>query len=206
MAALPPSASLHILPLFTLTEQIQRKLIEILRHLVVTYPRIFNQTVKLTQPPPRPLSWYLLRSAHDPLVWPGTALCARCLSQCTRYTEVILKAWLLTPCNGPPSDLPAGSTAWVPKHGGRLSQCMQVWVAGKQLHPTHELAVYRGLYVCLKCGFIAGHRAAKLVLPCAPATRSGRQNLSRLSQGRIPHGTPGWPEDASREHRAWIAL
>ena len=42
----------------------------------------------------------------------------------------------------------------------------QVWVGGQLLHNSHSLAVYRGLYLCRRCGCYAALVPKLLKLGC----------------------------------------
>ena len=113
------------------------------------------------------------------------ASCLLCGSGVTGESYRRLANWLATPCR------PVRSTDVIAS-----SQGHRQFVCGTVLHPTHPIRWHRGLAFCATCGYVAGHRARRLVDPC-PGLPSpqGMQNMNRLIRGVLPHGTPSWPID-----------
>jgi len=69
-------------------------------------------------------------------------------------------------------------------------------VIGKQhTHPTHSLALYGGMYICLACGYTGRERinTTGLGSPCKSCpTYACKQNIRKYIQGK-PLPNPGWP-------------
>ena len=91
-----------------------------------------------------------------------------------------------------------------------VPQSLSVRIAGRVLHSSHKLRVYRHLYFCTECGKIAGIRVQQLADLCKPlqvSDLSGRQvpagtrNLRRLAQGELPFGSPFWPDQIPLQWR-----
>ena len=63
--------------------------------------------------------------------------------------------------------------------------------------PSHRLAFYRGLCVCLRCGHMAHTEIHKLRDPCHPPRTAGTSNLKRLREDKSPYHIlrryQGWP-------------
>ena len=59
-----------------------------------------------------------------------------------------------------------------------------IQVAGKDLHISHDIWVYKHLYFCRQCGRVAGWRVVQLGGACEPIPLSttGARNLRRLSE------------------------
>ena len=67
---------------------------------------------------------------------------------------------------------------------------------GVVVHATHRLIVYRGIYCCSACGHLASHHLRILRVACpgvAGALESGRRNVARLREGKLPWGVKAWP-------------
>ena len=150
--------------------------------------------------PHLPLSRAIFLSPHTPILGFQTAHCAACGSH-ARGNITTLRQWILTPCSGM---MHADLLQEYVFRPARVPHFYTVRVAGKLLHATHQLKVFKHLYFCVACGKIAGHRVQQLGEPCVPlpvGSDSGRQvptgvrNIRRLKQGLLPQGTPWWPSD-----------
>ena len=191
-----------------LTQQIQRRLVAVLRDLVVSYPRAVSAPRAPRPPQPRhPLSWFVLRSQHAPLVWPHYISCLKCDAFCEGYSLSTARSWLQSACLA--ADMPMDlirPTQWPSHKPGLIPADCQVRVGGRLLHPSHRLAMYRGLVHCRHCGGYAAHHASKLLRPCGQMSAFGKRQLSLLSRGLLPDKLAEWPASAPAEVRAWITL
>lgn len=65
-------------------------------------------------------------------------------------------------------------------------------------HPSHRLAFYRGLYICIRCGHMAHTEVHKLRKVCEAPRATGTANLKRMRQDKPPYHIKkkynGWPE------------
>ena len=202
-----PASTAPTLILISLAQKVQKRLVAILLHLVEHFPRSFDRKAPLVWPPAPPLSWYLLRTQHQPVLFDHSVSRLACRQSCVGDSNgSAVKAWLMTPCLGQEITLVSPGEFRPDYLAGRIRRDCEVWVAGRRLHHSHALAVLRGLYFCLECGCIAGHRAAHLVDPCQPATVQGRRNLSRLAEGRLPHSAPCWPAQQNLSKQSRLVL
>ena len=64
---------------------------------------------------------------------------------------------------------------------------------GKSTHPTHNLVLKDGVYLCIKCGFKAQLRVNKLAKPCTGKRSTyGQGNMKKARKGTlstVPSGT-----------------
>ena len=148
--------------------------------------------------PPSHLSRYFL-SAHSPVMGHRSGHCAKC-GQYASGIDTVLRQWLLSPCGGTEFSAVLAASSVRPN---RVPSHLSVRVAGKVLHETHDLKVYRHLYYCTSCGKVAGHRVQQLGEPCAPlaahlysgrSVPTGVRNLRRLATGDLPQGSPFSPD------------
>ena len=70
-------------------------------------------------------------------------------------------------------------------------------INGVTTQPTHKLAFYRGLYICLRCGHMAHTEVHKLKDACHAPRPAGATNLKRMRQDKPPYHIKrrykGWP-------------
>ena len=123
------------------------------------------------------------------------AMCAKCGGS-VHGDVANIRRWMLSECGG------TEFTALLFKAGGqpvKVPAGMQIQVASKTLHSSHDLYVYKHLYFCNDCGKVAGLRVVQLGGACVPVpkTTTGVRNLRRIRQGLLPYGTPFWPSDVS---------
>jgi len=118
----------------------------------------------------------------------------RCVS-CEHFSlrgAAKLKAWLAEGCEKPGPVASSAQPQAVAAHG--------------KLHQSHNLAAYKGLYFCDRCGAYGSGRPRRLLESCrppAPGTEGPKRHLgyaARLTpQGKLPAGLLSWPEDAAQE-------
>ena len=64
--------------------------------------------------------------------------------------------------------------------------------------PSHRLAFYRGLYICLRCGHMAHTEVHKLKDACHAPRPTGAANLKRMRLAKPPYHIKrrynGWPQ------------
>ena len=117
---------------------------------------------------------------------------------CRRCKQVVLKTHLkqfvASHCPGPPAAAAIGFSR---------PRCFRVRRA--DLHSSHAVLLYRGLWFCTTCGaYTAGADARgmvrKLGKPCRPRTEGGRLRLRRLAQGKHPD-LKAWPESTSLDQQ-----
>ena len=125
---------------------------------------------------------------------PGSLHCRKC-QQLVQKRH--LKKFLHSQCPGPPAQVPRGRGFLRPR---------QLRVRRRDLHSSHAVLLYRGLWFCTKCGaYTAGADAIgtvrNLCRPCRPGGRGGQVRLRRIVRGRHPDFQQ-WPADeASERHR-----
>ena len=73
-------------------------------------------------------------------------------------------------------------------------------IGKREVHPTHEIAQYRGLTWCWKCGMLASRKMQALAIACKKPEQGsrGQKNLGRLRQ-RLPPSGYEWPATLSAE-------
>ena len=64
--------------------------------------------------------------------------------------------------------------------------------------PSHRLAYYKGIYICLRCGHLAYTEVHKLRHPCHAPRATGKSNLERFRHDKAPiyiaKKFGGWPQ------------
>ena len=107
----------------------------------------------------------VLASQHVPLLAPGgTVSCLLCL-QGHDGTYAQRRSWLCTRCPmAGQSIMRTAGPQPAPVTKGR-----QIYVAGMKVHSSHTLFVFKQLYFCNLCGYVAGHRVGKLKDACPRA-------------------------------------
>lgn len=70
----------------------------------------------------------------------------------------------------------------------------QIIPIGKQFtHPSHNLQLNGGVFLCITCGGIAREVIHKLSDPCSAPTPAGKYNLRAYELGNAPKSCPDWP-------------
>ena len=157
------------------------------------------------------LAWRFLHSAHKPAFHGNVVACLACRQRhfCPAgHFSVAVRAWMRSPCPGAdalPTPHPVGLAPVLPRPV-QVPAAAMVMVAGTVLHPSHQLMQHRGLYYCSLCGYVAGHRALKLVQPCTGGNCHSRRVVARILRDRLPPGTPCWPEVGSRARQVQLVL
>ena len=156
-----------------------------------------------------PLAFEIARSSHCPAFYGQVVRCVNCLQMrhCLGGTMTVnVRAWLQSACPGPEHPTPPLGLIACGRRPTRVPQLATVLVGGAALHPSHSLMHFRGLYYCKRCGYVAAHRALKLVHPCTWGTAFSRRVVSLILRGALPAGTPCWPEVESREKQVTLVL
>ena len=111
-----------------------------------------------------------------------------------------MRKWLLSECQADPA-LDQAFTAGdelgdEPPKPSPLPRAMKVWITGIPVHATHEVWLYRGLFLCIKCGAMGSSkpRLLRQACPLLPIA-SGPKAITRFRQGKLPWGLAHWPED-----------
>ena len=63
--------------------------------------------------------------------------------------------------------------------------------------PSHRIRHRNGVWWCEVCGHFATKRGRKLMEKCAPPTKTGKANLSRIERGLTPHNSVRWDDAES---------
>ena len=181
---------------------VQARLLAIVAHLLVHHPLA----------PQAPLTRRLvglstvgrsLAGSHVISFASGNFSCSRCFRG-RRVGMRTLNAWLEGPYVPDPAlaRAVAGGVRPTPLDPGT-----HVSVRGKYLHPSHPLAVYRGLFYCTACGRVSSQAVRALFLPCPGfALVSGRNKLRDISRGLLPWGMDAWPADRPLATVAFVQL
>ena len=204
VADLSPEEYAPVKALYALVQQVQKRLIAILQHLVENFPRCFSRPRLVRQPAPL-LSSLVLSSAHTPVCFSKSIQCITCLMRCVGSSARSFQGFLSSPCMGTPVELVAPSAVnFQPR---LMPPALKIFVAGRCLHPSHTIRVWRGLYFCTSCGCIAGHNVKKLGAICTHLkSRQGFKNLKCIAEDKRPHGTPSWPSSDQRCQQVLLHL
>ena len=73
---------------------------------------------------------------------------------------------------------------------------VQLSIGNSVTHESHNMALYKGFAVCIKCGNFGSVRLRNLALLCeGTPNKYGREVLEALQHDRIPKNVTCWPED-----------
>ena len=81
----------------------------------------------------------------------------------------------------------------------------RVQIGRQEVHPSHTLAVFKGLYFCTRCGYSGSEKVQKLSKECAPNADAPKRVL-RLRQGKLPSGLKAWPNEQATKPGAMLQL
>ena len=195
--------SMNVLWHYSAVKQVQARMIAILQATMD-----LDRKAEVRPPlaaPQKPMSrtGEILRSKHSFLSFSKTLFCTKCLlrapsaagerrafvnSQCNPNHEM-LRTMVIGSTK--PTRVPVGKT---------------VMVGRSELHPTHQLNLYKGLYFCKECGYNASAKAQKLRLQCTDRSHEAKMRVVRLLQGKLPSGLNGWPNEMSTKPGAMLQL
>ena len=145
-----------------------------------------------------------MRSGHQLALAGNCWHCCKCL-QVRRIIHSGLTQWLGSPCV--PNKNLCDAVVLGLARPSVVPPDAQVRVGGQLFHSSHTLAVYRGLYLCRRCGCYATLVPKLLKLGCqGVAAPAGRCVLTRISEGRLPPGLANWPADVEVESTDFIEL
>ena len=120
-----------------------------------------------------------LGSSHS-LVAPGSSYCLLCGWGPRGAGR---QRWLRSACVGRFSLAP--SFRMVATQGAIVKGVCQT--AGRVIHRSHNLHVSKGIFVCVRCGYLAASNVRKLQNPCLDIMSPNRASvLHRLQQGLLP--------------------
>ena len=202
VAQVYPEDAANYLSHVDLARRVQMRAVTVLRSLADGWVKTY--TKPKTRLPKLNAVACAMRSGHQLALAGNCWHCCKCL-QVRRISHSGLKQWLGSPCE-PNHDLCAAVVL------GRARPSVvppeaQVWVGGQILHSSHSLAVYRGLFLCRRCGCYATLVPKLLKLACqGVAAPAGRCVLTRISEGRLPPGLANWPADVEVESTDFIEL
>ena len=137
-------------------------------------------------PPPTPaisLEAVMQKSTHVCHEENRRIHCARCHSNCSTMNKTKCKQWLATQCTaiGTSEDRPT-PLPFEHVHVGKLD-----------VHVSHVLCVFRGIFFCNKCGSVSKRtKLGYLAQQCSAPTQAGKNNLDRIRSNRPPL-TMEWP-------------
>ena len=118
----------------------------------------------------------------------GYIKCARCGQSYHNKHEYVRK-WLVTDCPKLHSD----------EDRPRPLPLELLHIGNQSIHHSHRINTFRGLVYCRVCGARAGSTATGflklLAKPCTLPGTYGKDNIKRLSEGRLPRGVKCWPID-----------
>ena len=106
------------------------------------------------------------------------------------------RAFLCMPCVPNPAlvnSIQAGMVrpTVLPKHS-------TVRVGRTDLHASHSLCIYRGVYYCSVCGFHASVKPQHLASQCTVRGEAANRRVARFEQGLLPSNLKAWPTEVSK--------
>ena len=145
----------------------------------------------------------IINSSHTFNAVGNVLHCVVC-HQRSPWQAILRRQWLSTPCV--PDDkftdaLVCGRVrpTPVPKH-------VKVHVGRTELHATHELEVYQGMYFCKVCGYVASVKPQRLAAPCTRSSAEALKRVHALKRGKLPSGVHAWPNQKASRELALVSL
>ena len=124
------------------------------------------------------------RSQHKTYIVDGFVNCVSCSAR-IHNKSCILKDWLASEC------FPAPPTDPLKPLGIQLS------IGNRVTHVSHNMTLYKGLAVCIKCGNFGSVRLRNLASRCEGVpNKYGKDVLEALQHDKFPKNVTRWPEDA----------
>ena len=204
-AEVSPQDAVDVLWYYSTVRNIQIRAAIILSH---TIPQFSVKRTERITPVPRLPSMSqvgrILASQHTFVQNRKALICTTCFQYAPSDSGLASK-WLASPCKpdirmrylhvtaqGRPTRIPG-------------NRCIRVGY--RELHTSHTLFMYRGLYFCGLCGYYAGTHAQKLASPCTSRTDPrAKGRVTRLMSGSLPSGLTAWPNDPIRQQRFAVIL
>ena len=118
---------------------------------------------------------HILFEDEDDITMGGTMCCQICLAKVSLKSP-LAKAFLTSKCCPPPPEF------------GKV-----IPIGNSFTHPTHQLKLYGGVYLCITCGCLARKKIGNLSSICRLPTVAGKRNLNNYIQGKAPTNCSGWP-------------
>ena len=179
---------------YAVVKRIQARAVIILSHVMQGRARV-AAAPKQPRPQLQTLAASAMQSQHCVTALAGILQCTRCLQRSPARAKGI-REWLRTSCC-PDRSMLRSITVGTTKPAA-LSPGTVVHVGKRELHTSHSLHVFRGLYFCQMCGYTASLKAQNLVKPCSgPGPEAeGIKRAIRIRQGKLPSGLTQWPNDA----------
>ena len=140
---------------FSMVIKVQHRLVDLLIPILAQRQDVCKETIGWNLP----LVGARLASAHD-LVSPFIPFCLKC-GWGPKGAEKV--RWMKAACVGCTKAKVSRSKV-VHKMPVLVDGVVQV--AGQVIHPSHTLVAYRGLFICLHCGYSAGDYVVKLSELC----------------------------------------
>ena len=144
----------------------------------------------------------IMQSSHQVTLSRGVLHCHRCHTT-SPVEQGAARRWLASQCVPNTAlirTLVAGTTKPTAVPQGQM-----VIVSRQTIHHSHQLAVYRGLYFCTRCGYHGSKKLQKLTGECSGMVGKAINRVLALRQGNLPSGLDSWPNDVQR-HRSWVDL
>ena len=183
---------------FALVRKIQLRAVRILSTVLEARLPFTSEQPKLSTPRALSLDARVIQSQHSFAKYGRTLQCIKCL-QFSPLNACAKARWLASACVPDmqvlntlcigaikPSNIPSGK---------------RVSVGRSVLHPSHKLAVFRGLFFCADCGYVASAKAQKLVGECTDRGPAAVRRVIRIRQGLLPSGMTQWPNEAPLQAR-----
>ena len=131
-----------------------------------------------------------LASKHSLVMVAGSWHCSKCLRHMYQGSPELF-AWFASDCD--PGEGESVSRRVGLLRPSSLPEGVDVYAGRHQLHQSHALAVFRGLYYCQHCGYYASSAPKRLKLPCVGFSSQGRATIARIRGGLLPSGLSCWP-------------
>ena len=178
---------------YSVTRRVQARAVCIFTECLESRQAFTPQVAKV----PRPLSLSTtaeaMQSQHKFMAIGSTLHCYVCHQHSS--SEPLRKLeWLKSPCV--PDIHMARTVYFAATKPMKVPQGKTVSIGRAQLHESHSLSLYKGLYFCANCGYNASAKAQKLRVECGGmTTKAAKDRVMALLRGKLPSGMSRWPNE-----------
>ena len=135
-----------------------------------------------------------MASQHKFLLHTSSLQCYVCFKHAPADKELALQ-WLATPCR--PDPMLKYLTFNGTRRPTRVPAGQVIRINQREIHDSHRVMIFKGLYFCNQCGYYGSRHLQKLAAPCLGMKDARTRNrVLKLLQGKLPSGLEAFPNDS----------
>ena len=178
----------------SLAQKIQARAVCIFSEVLEPRTRAVVSNASLPKERPLARSAAAFRSQHRFTTISGRVLTCRACLKNSPSSAAGIRQWLTTPCT--PDRQMHNAMHFASSRPTAVPRDRVVAIGRQQIHESHTLSAFRGLYFCTLCGYTASVKAQELAKECSrKSSRAAHSRVQALKQGKRPSGLKRWPND-----------